>query len=482
MKKIKRYRELQKLEEILKSKKSELVYIRGRRRVGKSWLLADLAEANKNCLFFNGQKDLSSENSTYQFAQTWEKFSKTTTLSELRKEALTWERVFSEISIFAKNSRAKITLIFDEIQWLAKQGNGFIGAIKSEWVHWERAGNVNVLVCGSSNKFFSDHVGGEEKILRGLQTAASIWVQPLTFQQVREEWFPSWDIREVCILYMMTGGVPYYLQRVDPELGFVYAINRAFFSAERNLLEEVDEIISLDFNAQGRASVKRILGAVGQDGSSQKNIAIKTGISVSSVSKFVESLVKYKILFAKTPAFRKKYKYEDFPRYYMKDFFLNFYFNVLSPLAKQIEVNQKGLLFPYETKLSEQGYYIPNFSGKAFELLVRNIIEYGRYAPTKLSQKLMLNVPDYEVFDYWDKESQIDLLVSSQKDRICRVIECKWTDEIKKEWIDELKKKKIELPKLLARKNYLICSCSSLSVDRKNSEVDILSPEDFLEG
>ena len=455
---LERVKEIKSTQVILASKKSQFLYLRGRRRVGKSSLLFDLTQKISNSLLFTGIKDTSTEHTLQLFAKAWLKTTGDKTLVDLKKSVLDWPRAFEAVTEYLNKSDKKLTLFFDEIQWLAKQGNGFIGSLKNAWVIWERTNKVNIIVCGSSNKFFADHIGGEEKILRGMQTAASIWLQPFSFSEVRTKWLPTWNMQEVGIAYFMTGGIPYYLQRLDPEFGFIQGINRAFFTEHQNLLEEIDEIISLEFNSQGQETVKKILAVIGQDGSSQKQIVLKTGFSEGTVSKVTELLVKYRLLFPKIPAYRKKYQYEDVPRYYMKDFFLNFYHQLLLPYAEQIKGNEKGLLFPYQVGLSENGYHIPNFTGKAFELFVRQFLELNRGMDkhTTIHKKLKLLSPDYEVIDYWDKNVQIDLIVTSKADRICRVIECKWSGEYKKSWREELCKKNITLPDGFIRMNFLV--------------------------
>jgi AAA+ ATPase superfamily predicted ATPase len=318
-----RKKELQQIQKVLTSSKSEFLYLRGRRRVGKSWLLAELQKAQRASFLFTGQADASAKQTLKNMVQQWSIFSSTNALLYRASAFLNWQSVFEEMLHFAQSKQSKITLIFDEIQWIAKKNTGFIGALKTAWVSWQQSNLINVIVCGSSNKFFHDHVGGEEKILRGLQTAATLWVHPIELQRVREEFAPDWNFQEVALLYMMIGGVPYYLERVDTTLPFIHAVNGAFFTKARNLLNEPEELLGLEFNRLGRSNALRILAALGQAGSSQKNIAYKTGIEKSTVSKLVRSLTDYQLVFSRIPYQRSRYENEDFERYYMKDYFLN---------------------------------------------------------------------------------------------------------------------------------------------------------------
>ncbi len=76
------------------------LYVRGRRRVGKSWLLTNWCQQKKNRIYFCGKKDLNSKKSILDFISTWSEFSNDNALLELKPQLLTWDKVFSEIIKF----------------------------------------------------------------------------------------------------------------------------------------------------------------------------------------------------------------------------------------------------------------------------------------------------------------------------------------------------------------------------------------------
>lgn len=443
---------------------SQLVYVRGRRRVGKSWLLKRFAEKTKNSLYYMGAADASVASALQDFAKVWDDFSRSSQLSLLRPSALSWTVIFNAITAYLKTSKKDLVLILDEIQWMAKTGSGFVGKLKEAWIDWERLGNIKVILCGSSNKFFRDYSGGEEKILRGMKTHATIWVKPFTLSDVRRHYFSKWRLEEVILTYMMVGGIPYYLNQLNPKLGFVHAINQAFFVQTTPFLEEVNEILDVEFNRAGRNTVKTILSNLGQDGSTQQRLVQKTGLSPSSVSETLEKLLDYELVFSKLPAHQKSIKRGAGYCFYMKDFFLNFYFQVLEPFQAKIKDNKTGLLFPCES-LSKKGHYIPNFSGKAFELLIRYQLEnFSHHKKSGLFKKLMLRDANYEVMTYWNSETQIDLIVEHKLDRLSRLIECKWTNEMPhtktESLIDEILEKRYDPPAGFEIRRFLITAAT----------------------
>ena len=115
-------------------------------------------------------------------------------------------------------------------------------------------------------------------------------------------------------------------------------------------------------------------------------------------------------------------------RYYMRDFYLNFYFQVLDGLHDQIKKNTKRNIFS-SLLSSKIGFYIPNFSGLAFELLIESVID--RRANSAMNEsifsKLELLENNYHFGYYWEANStQIDLFVESTVDRESRILEVKW--------------------------------------------------------
>lgn len=482
MKEFRRERELKYLRDFISGRGSGLMYVRGRRRVGKSWLLTAFRKEIDNCFLFSGSGDSDSKTTINNFAAEWGRFSGSDGLTRLRSSFLDWKTIFDDISRYADASEKTLTLIFDEVQWIAKEKSGFCGKLKEAWVPWQKSGNVKVIICGSSNRFFSRRTGGQEKILRGLQTMAGLNVEPLSLRDVHTHCCPMWSLNEVCLLYMMTGGIPYYLEQIDPQKGFIHAVNDAIFTGRSIFIEEIDELLDLDFNRSGKKTVKKVLSSLGQDGSSQERVIGATGLPSSTVSDILEKLKEYNIIFEKLPAHTNPQRNRAGIRYYAKDFFLNFYFQVIDRMKTKITRNEKGLLFPCDVLQSNTKFYIPNFSGKAFELLVRHVLESSKDSSEAIFDKLLLRDSDYEILAYWNRQTEIDLVVEHAKDRLSRVIECKWGNP-NMDWISQVLGK-IYNPPEHYRKMFVLISSEKLTrgliAKAKSLDITLVSIEDLF--
>lgn len=482
-----RSQEFESIKKILNRKKSDFFYVRGRRRVGKSWILSELAKSNPNIFYFMASRDARDEQHKVLYAEKWDQFSKKTNLTDLSKQALTWNRIFDEITRLAQDSKKKnLTVIFDEIQWLAKTGAGICGLLKERWLEWEKLGNIKIIICGSSTRFFMEQTGGEEQILRGMKTHSDIWIHPFSLPEVHQQCFPKWNKQEVALLYMMMGGIPYYLQQIDPEKSFTHAINQSFFLKESIFLEEVDEVLRIEFNKSAAITCKSLLKHLGYFGTTQLSIIEKSKIPKSTVSETIEKLLDYNLLFYKLPMHIQNRKKNVGYVYYMKDLFLLFYFQVLDPLKERIQNNEKSLIFPYEILMSNSGYYIPNFSGYAFELLIKIALEHGPEKYPTLYDKLELMDKNFDIGEYWDDKTQIDIIVEHRKDRLARLIEVKWLDSKNfdlKLACQNLNEKKYPLPENFSRKNYLLVSFKPTQkqiATCKKLNVQLLSLDDLF--
>ena len=419
-----RENELQQLSDFLGAEGSGFLHLRGRRRVGKSWLLTEL-QGRRGGFYFQGEQDSTTKQLQATMAAAWDENVGQKSLSLIRQRDLTWERLLSAITDRARlHPDQTLLLMFDEIHWIAKRNSGFVSKIKRAWLSWEKAGNIKVIICGSSNRFFDDKTGTASSILRGLRTHSDIWVRPFSLGEVQRYYFPRWSHEETCLAYMMVGGVPYYLNQIPTEKNFINAINKAFFTSSTIFFDELDEVINLEFNKSSKKKVRKILAALGQQGKTIAAISRSTGIPESSVHESIGKLLDYGLVFEKTLMGASPKKNRAGSIYYIQDFYLNFYFQVLDALEPQVRNNKRSNIFT--TLLSSrEGYYIAGFSGLAFELLIESVIDCR--ADSTMGEGIFdkLGIPErgYDWGHYWAQGvTQVDLVLESAQDRESRVL------------------------------------------------------------
>lgn len=421
-----RKKELAEIRGTFDSRHSEFRVVRGRRRVGKTSLLQEAAKDRDDVVFLSGLEDITSDRKIRnRFTERLAEFSGNAILASARD--LSWPQLFQIVLEIAAQKK-NLILIFDEIQWLARQGSGFLSDLKEAWtIKFQPSEKIKVIICGSSSKFFEHKTGGIDSVLHKLRTMSDICVPPMTLSETGL-FCKGWNEHEIALTQMMFGGIPYYLDLIsEPQRGFMQCINKIVFTANTIFFDEVKETLKLDISSLDRSI--QLLEVAGQDGKTMSQIAEDSLVPPSTVDELLGKMVDYQIL-SKSFPMGENPKAKDFGvRYYIRDEFLNFFFNVLEREERRIGNNVSGkMIF---SNVLKNGYYIENFTGKAFELIIRKIIE--RNLPAKINKILSIdNLTDYEVGSFWKTNgegNQIDLIVNSSEDRCVRIIEVKWSNQ-----------------------------------------------------
>lgn len=482
--------ELAQLHEYVNSPHSEFVVVRGRRRIGKSWLLAQFAE-EVNAISFQGDDDSSSSKLLKKFAAEWQRASGDDSLSIIRVTELSWIRAFRAMTNwFRSHPDTKHVIIFDEIQWIAKRKSGFLGQLKEAWVDWEQLGNVKIIICGSSQRFFTSKTASETSVLHRMRTVSDLRVLPFSLAEIRRHYFPDWTEEQICLVFMMTGGVPYYLARIPREANFIRAINKTFFTRKTIFLDEFREVINLEFTRESARTAEKILAALGQDGSTVANIRKKASIAnESTVRTMIDQLLEYEIVAQKSQAGKRKGNRRGH-KYYIRDPFLNFYFQILRKRAARIRKNIRTNLFR-ECIGSKTGFYIENFTGKAFELMTEWVLA-RRMSPAgrePILKKLSLQDDDFEVRHHWvEGETQVDVIIENEADRESRLLELKWVSskaDVGSGYIEQVREKEYSPPKGWTISYHLLMSSSVSAPMRKKArsqKVQVLGLSDLFAG
>lgn len=459
-------------------------YFRGRRRVGKSTCLELLTNNNKkNFFYFMGRPDERSHFALLRLIKSWEIFAGEEKLSRFKSSELSWDMFFDELNSYLGQQSEKLCLIFDEIQWIAKEKSGFLGALKQHWIQLERNSHLKILLCGSSNKFFYQMTGGEEKLIRGLKTRSDLWLHQLSLREVKKNYSPNFSIKELLLAYSFMGGIPYYWNQIDLDLNFIQSMNKSFFTPENIFLEEYLEMLNLEFQKNSIQNITLILKELNGSGKTSAAIAKDSRLSDSTVSDLLLKLENYRIIFSKQPLFAKT-KIQRGSLYYIRDFYLNFYFKILINYKSKIQRNIRSeLIFADLLNSSKYELFLNNYTGSAFELIIQNLLEMSSQRDENIFKKLQIKNCQFNIGFHWDQTVQFDLILHNTTDRVYRFIECKWTQD-KKQITDAIENFSRKVEPLNVPYQLALClnhkpneKIIKLASDHK---VTLIYPEDLL--
>ena len=253
---------LQTLEQI---DKSAFVAVYGRRRVGKTYLIRTVFE-NKITFQLTG---LARTKIDKQLANFHAALVRNFPQYEEKPIAKDWFQAFLQLELALETSTASKKIVFlDELPWLDSRNSGFVSALEHFWNSWASARrDVLLIVCGSAaswmiNNLINNHGGLHNRVTHQMP------IDPFTLAEC-EVFFKSksatYDRYQLLQLYMVLGGIPFYLDMVETAQSAAQNINRLCFTPKGGLRKEFDNLYaSLFRNADKHIAVIEALAKKAQ--------------------------------------------------------------------------------------------------------------------------------------------------------------------------------------------------------------------------
>lgn len=272
------------LQRYQESEKSELVALYGRRRVGKTYLI--------RCTFrdefdfsFTGMYETSKSLQLRRFA-------KQLGVDETPKD---WFEAFDLLRDHLIALKKKtVTVFLDELPWMDTRNSHFLEAFSMFWNTWPMGTSLlKLYVCGSSTSWMLNKFIGDKGGLYG-RTSRTIYLRPFTLRETGQYLTAVKNFtltnRQILDIYMIMGGIPYYLDMLDPELSVNRNIDELFFASNAPLRAEYEFLFrSLFSNSDRYRKVVEILSQK-LKGMTRKEILETLKSDGGSLSKVLEDL------------------------------------------------------------------------------------------------------------------------------------------------------------------------------------------------
>lgn len=245
-----RKKEQEILEKAWKSKDPELVAIYGRRRVGKTFLIREFFRSQEAYFELMGKKDAFLADQLKNFSES---FARAFCLQEPLQQPKSWREAFALLtSEMQKKPSRKQLLFFDELPWLASMKSQFMQALDYFWnTHWSRMPCVKVIVCGSAAGWMLERLihakgGLHNRITRIIQ------LSPFNLQETKA-YLSSRKVRlsdkHLLDIYMVMGGIPYYLNGIEASKSVEQNIQETCFTANGLLFTEFQRLFQSLFDS-----------------------------------------------------------------------------------------------------------------------------------------------------------------------------------------------------------------------------------------
>ena len=436
-----RKKEIKTLEKILSSRKPEFLAIFGRRRVGKTFLIRSFFE-EKRCLFFSttGSKDGSYKDQIAHFTQ---RIGEVFLGGIVPKMGNNWDETFKLLmdAINRTQKNDKIVIFLDELPWMATKKSKLLQTLDYYWnQYWSRDNRIKLIVCGSSASWIIDKIINNKGGLYNRVTE-TIYLQPFNLLETEEYLLLNkikLNRKQITEIYMIIGGIPFYLSKIEPGLSATQIVENLAFGEEALLLREFDNLFSSLFD-DGDSYIEIIKTiAKNREGIGQEALfkkLSKTAKGNTGIAR-LKALEDAGFILSFTPHFHKKRGIY----YRITDEYTLFYLNWLAPL-KQTKMH-RALEKEYWKTLTQTPKWF-SWSGYAFETLCYRHMNQIRRTIGLLSTAIPNSWRYVPIKKYDEQGAQIDLLFD-RNDNAITVCEIKYSHKpfvITKEYANKLRQK-----------------------------------------
>ncbi len=419
--------EKSRIKEIVNSNKPAFVAIYGRRRVGKTYLIKEyfnqkftfyatgLANSNTktqliNFIFFINK----CFNTSYDAPKNW-----LATFTILKNE-------------LAKTEGNKI-IFMDELPWFDTKKSDFITGLEFFWNSWASTQRgLKLFVCGSAaswmiNELIKNKGGLHNRVTHRFK------IEPFTLQET-ENFLQAQDVQldrfQIVNLYMVMGGIPYYLEQIKKGESAAQNIERICFSETGILRTEFTFIFSSLFNnSEKHEKLLRKIYEMGNRATRDNLIKELKTLSSGDFTVKLNELEESGFLKSYTPLGVRKSK----KIYVIADYYSLFYFKFIENAGKY-----------------EAGNWINRINDTATKVWAGLTFEQVCWDHTQNIKQHLGIAGVYSETSTWSKQSdsetngaQIDLVID-RKDRVINLFEIKYTInpfEITKEYDLKLRNK-----------------------------------------
>lgn len=372
MKFLNRVDELAMLRRRLTADEAELLVVYGRRRVGKTELLGQLAAPTRT-LYIEATDTVRPD----QLADLTRELRQVSGDQLLAAQPLTsWEAAFAAIAEFTDAGAPERTLVvLDEFQLLAKQAPELETTLSRWWRTTGRSLPLTLVLAGSELSFFEDRVLAGQ--LYGRRTG-QLKVEPFAAREAAL-FHPSYSPEDKVRAYAICGGIPYYLERFSDRRSLPDNMLTEVFERTGLLYDEAE--LMLRQSIPEPANHAAILRSIAHGHNRNNEISQRTQLQPAHVTKILSSLERLGLVQRMRPVTAsprsKKIMYR------ISDQFMRFHYRFIEPTRSQLRTSALARSYLADAVLPQ----LDHFASQAWEDICRQhvlrttqgLVEVGRW-------------------------------------------------------------------------------------------------------
>lgn len=428
--------EFAQLGDLWNKRVASLVTCRGRRRIGKSTLIEEFAvRSGARFIKLEGLRPKSGMTEHDQLAFFASKLSAQTGCEKTPPSD--WYSAFVRLDR-ELGEKERTVILLDEISWMAQYSLTFPEILKNAWDDlFKKHSRLVLVLCGSVSSWIRD------EIVRSRAYVGRRSLDMVVGELPPSECIKFWgrrashvDTREVVDVLSVTGGVPRYLEEIDPSLSAMENIRRLCFSPKSVLREDFDDMFNDVVTEQPRFSslvLRTFVGGAKTATEVAEALKICKGGDVTAA---IENLVEAGFL-AEAGRINPETGGElRERRFRLRDNYARFYLKCIEPHKRIIDDGA----FSFASLDELEGY--DAVMGLAFENLVVNNYRF-LISPLHFDGLVITSAGPYlrrsGKGNRGRKGCQVDLMIQTRR-TIC-IVEVKRREEIGREIIAEVDRK-----------------------------------------
>jgi len=262
--------EMGRLRELLDKKSASLIVVKGRRRIGKSRLLREFGKGLERAYIFSGLPPNENTTARSQREEFHKQLGRTLEIRGLSADD--WGDLFWHLS--QKTQEGQVLIVLDEITWMGCLDSEFLGKLKNAWdLYFSHNPQLILALSGSMSAWIEENILSSTGFFG--RDSLTLTLRELPLNVCKKFWTISGvnaTPYEMLRFLAVTGGVPRYLEELNPKLSAEENIRRLAFVEGEILFREFEKIFSDLFSTRNKL-YKRIINVLASGSKSQSEIS-----------------------------------------------------------------------------------------------------------------------------------------------------------------------------------------------------------------
>ena len=392
-----REKELDKLNRRYKKTGFECAVIYGRRRVGKTAIINEFVK-DKRVIYFSAL-DANAQANIAALSKSIAEYHAPGIISYPVYASV--EAALEEITRIVSRADGRVVFVIDEFPYFAKADGSITSRLQHLIDHEWSDTNLYLILCGSSMSYMEREVLAEKSPLFGRRTI-QLKVEPLDYLET-SRFVPELSVEEKALVYGITGGIPHYIRKLEPETGIKNALIENFFDTSAYLFEEPINLLKQELREP--SLYNSIITSIASGASRMNEIAQKAGVESAVCAKYLHILSELGIVHKINPVIGGSQRKSV---YRLSDHFFRFWYRFVPENMSSISYGMISRIYDIAIKSR-----LSDYMGLVFEDMCRQyLVKYCRQLPFGIGQ----------IGEWWGslqskkQEAQLDVVAVATKD------------------------------------------------------------------